>query len=90
LQPATSVHDEWRDDRRCRSDAHFASGEVYHLKNLSDFDGNYVALSAGAAIAGGADAIYWENQHGVVIKLSTTGSSTVQPCGRWRQHALKA
>jgi len=31
-----------------------------------------VALSAGAAIAGGADAIYLENQHGVVIKLSTT------------------
>jgi hypothetical protein len=49
-----------------------ATGEVYHLKNLSDFDGNYVALSAGAAVAGGADAIYLENQHGVVIKLSTT------------------
>jgi hypothetical protein len=49
-----------------------ASGEVYHLNSLSDFDGNYVTLSAGATIAGGADAIYLQNQHGVVIKLATT------------------
>jgi hypothetical protein len=49
-----------------------ASGEVYHLNNLSDFDGNYVTLSAGAAIGGGADAVYLQNQHGVVIKFTTT------------------
>lgn len=49
-----------------------ASGNVYHLEKLSDFDGNYVALSAGATIAGGADAVYLRNQHGVVIKLTTT------------------
>jgi hypothetical protein len=48
------------------------SGEVYHLKKLSDFDGNYVAFSAGAALAGGEDALYLRNQHGVVIKLSDT------------------
>ena len=48
-----------------------ASGEVYHLKNLSDFDGNYVQLSAGVTVAGGADVIYLQNQHGVVIKLTT-------------------
>lgn len=48
-----------------------ASGEVYHLNNLSDFDGNYTQLSAGLTVAGGADAIYLQNQHGVVIKLST-------------------
>jgi hypothetical protein len=48
------------------------TGEVYHLRRLSDFDGNYVAFSAGAALAGGADAIYLRNQHGVVIKLSDT------------------
>ena len=49
-----------------------ASGEVYNLNKLSDFDGNYVAFSAGAAVAGGADAVYLQNHHGVVIKLSST------------------
>ncbi len=49
-----------------------ASGTVYHLKKLSDFDGNYVSVSAGVAIAGGADAVYLRNQNGVVIKLAST------------------
>ena len=49
-----------------------ASGNVYHLKKLSDFDGNHVALSAGAAIAGGGDAVYLKNQKGVVIELAAT------------------
>ena len=49
-----------------------ASGNVYHLNNLSDFDGNYVALSAGATIAGGGNAVYLQNQNGVVIKVSAT------------------
>jgi hypothetical protein len=49
-----------------------ASGNVYHLKRLADFDGNYVAVSAGATLAGGGDAVYLQNQHGVVIKLSGT------------------
>jgi hypothetical protein len=49
-----------------------ASGNVYHLNKLSDFDGNYVALSAGATIAGGGDAIYLKNQNGVVIKVAAT------------------
>jgi hypothetical protein len=31
-----------------------------------------MTLSVGAAIAGGADAVYLQNQHGVVIKLATT------------------
>jgi len=49
-----------------------ATGSVYHLKKLSDFNGNYVALSAGAAVAGGGDAVYLQNQKGVVIKLAAT------------------
>jgi hypothetical protein len=49
-----------------------ASGNVYHLKKLSDFNGNYVALSAGAAIAGGGNAVYLQNQNGVVIKVAST------------------
>ena len=49
-----------------------ASGTVYHLNKLSDFDGNYFSVSAGAAVAGGADAVYLQNQNGVVIKLAST------------------
>jgi hypothetical protein len=47
-------------------------GDVYHLNNLSDFEGNYFALSAGGALAGGGSAVYLQNQHGVVIKISAT------------------
>ena len=51
-----------------------ANGEVYHLKKLSDFAGNYVAGEAGAAVGGGAGAITMKNQHGVVMKLTGTGT----------------
>ena len=49
-----------------------ASGDVYNLRKLSDFDGNYVAASAGAALGGGSDGTAMQNQNGVVIKLRTT------------------
>ncbi|HTV50432.1 MAG TPA: hypothetical protein VME21_04540 [Steroidobacteraceae bacterium] len=51
------------------------SGVVYHLNNLSDFDGNYTAVTAGLTVAGGASAAVLRNEHGVVIKLvsSTEG-----------------
>jgi len=46
-----------------------ATGEVYNLKQLSDFGGKYTAASAGIAIGEGAGASYLKNEHGVVIKL---------------------
>ena len=49
-----------------------ANGQVYNLKNLADFDGNYAAAGAGATIAGGAGATAMRNQNGVVIELMTT------------------
>src|ERR1700741_3732519 len=49
-----------------------ASGHVYNLKNLADFNGNYVALAAGLTVAGGGSATYLKNEHGVVIKLHST------------------
>jgi hypothetical protein len=49
-----------------------AAGEVYNLKNLRDFDGNYTVASAGIAVGGGAGASYLKNEHGVVIKLVET------------------
>ena len=49
-----------------------ATGNVYHLKSVSDFSGNYVAAGAGITIAGGGTAVYLKNEHGVVIKLIAT------------------
>ena len=49
-----------------------AAGDVYHLKNLADFSGNYTGVSAGAAIAGGGGGMALQNQSGVVLKLSGT------------------
>jgi len=49
-----------------------ASGAVYNLKQLEDFNGNYAAGTAGATVGGGADATAMQNDRGVVIKLVTT------------------
>jgi Envelope integrity protein A len=49
-----------------------ATGNVYNLKDLSDFAGNYVAAGAGITVAGGGTAVYLKNEHGVVIKLIST------------------
>jgi hypothetical protein len=49
-----------------------ASGEVFNLAKLSDFSGNYTAVSAGATVAGGADAAAMKNQNGTVIKMHST------------------
>jgi hypothetical protein len=51
-----------------------ASGSVYHLKSLKDFDGAYTSFAAGATIAGGGGAAYLKNQNGVVIKLNSTST----------------
>ncbi len=51
-----------------------ASGEVYNLKKLEDFSGNYVAAQASGAVAGGAGAVVMRNQNGVVMKLTGTGT----------------
>lgn len=49
-----------------------ATGEVYNLKELSKFAGNYSAVSAGAALAGGGGVSAMQNQHGVVMHLRST------------------
>ena len=49
-----------------------ASGDVYHLAKLSDFDGNYTAAKAGATVAGGASASIMKNQNGVEVRLVST------------------
>jgi hypothetical protein len=49
-----------------------AIGEVYNLSKLNDVNGNYAAVSAGAALGGGGEGTAMQNQNGVVIKLRTT------------------
>ena len=49
-----------------------ASGEVYHLKSLQDFDGNYTGVGAGMTLAGGRSAVTVKNQNGVRVRLLST------------------
>lgn len=49
-----------------------SSGTVYNLKDIAYFSGNYTAVGAGATVAGGASVATMQNQHGVVIHLTST------------------
>ena len=49
-----------------------ARGNVFDLKKLDDFSGNYAVGGAGATVAGGAGAAIMKNQNGVVIELTST------------------
>ena len=49
-----------------------AAGDVYNLKRVEDFSGNYVAIDAGVTIAGGGTLAVLENQKGVRIALHST------------------
>jgi hypothetical protein len=48
------------------------SGEVFNLKNLDDFNGNYTSAGAGATVAGGGGAMTMKNQNGVVMNVAGT------------------
>lgn len=49
-----------------------ATGKVYNLKNLRDFDGNYNAAGAGMTLAGGGSVVTMKNQNNVRVELSST------------------
>ena len=49
-----------------------ASGKVYNLKNIDDFNGNYTAVTAGATVAGGGSVTAMKNQNGVTVELFAT------------------
>ena len=48
-----------------------ATGEVYNLSKLSQFDGTYTGVSASATVAGGRGILRIKNESGVVIVLKT-------------------
>ena len=49
-----------------------ATGKVFHLKKLSDFDGTYAAVAAGATAGGGGGVAKMKNQNGVTVDLVST------------------
>jgi hypothetical protein len=49
-----------------------ATGNVYHLNHLEDFNGTYAAVGAGATAGGGGSVASLRNQNGVVINLKAT------------------
>ena len=49
-----------------------ASGKVYNLKDLADFDGNYTGVGAGAAVGGGGSVVTMKNQASVTVDLVAT------------------
>jgi hypothetical protein len=49
-----------------------ASGKVFNLKRLSDFNGNYTAVDATLTAAGGAGVAAMKNQNGVTVELVST------------------
>ena len=60
------------------------TGTVRNLRNVADFSGNYVSLSAGATVAGGGSVTTLRNQNGVVIDGISTSQGvelTLAPGG---------
>jgi len=49
-----------------------ALGTVKNLEKVADFSGTYVAVGAGATVAGGADVTVMRNQNGVVVEMTST------------------
>jgi len=54
-----------------------ATGKVYNMTSLSDFDGAYSGFSAGATLVAGGAAVAMTNQNGVHMEL-TSGSEGVK------------
>jgi hypothetical protein len=48
-------------------------GHVYHLKQVKDFAGTYVAATASGTVGGGMGASSMRNEKGVVMNLSGVG-----------------
>lgn len=49
-----------------------AAGEVYNLKKLEDFPGNYVTTGGQVALGGGQGGMQLQNSKGVIMRLQAT------------------
>ncbi len=50
-----------------------ATGEVWGLEKLEDFNGTYNGVDLGVTVAGGAGGIAMRNENGVYIKMRSAG-----------------
>jgi hypothetical protein len=46
-----------------------ASGEVWGLRKLEDFNGSYQGVTLGVAVGGGSEVVAMRNENGVYIKM---------------------
>jgi hypothetical protein len=51
-----------------------ASGNVFHLRQVSDIEGTYASAGAGVTVGGGAGGITLKNDNGVLIKATGTSA----------------
>ena len=59
-----------------------ATGKVYNLKTLADFDGHYVGAGAGMTVAGGRSRVEMKNQNGVQVYLASASKGVDVSLGR--------
>jgi hypothetical protein len=48
------------------------SGQVFNLKNLEDFNGNYQTVEIEGSVRGGGTRAWIKNQNGVVVNVAST------------------
>ena len=48
------------------------SGDVFNLKKIEDFNGNFTSAGAEATVAGGGSAMAMKNQNGVIMHVAGT------------------
>jgi hypothetical protein len=59
-----------------------ATGKVYNLKSLADFDGHYVGAGTGMTVAGGRSRVEMKNQNGVQLYIASASQGLDVALGR--------
>jgi hypothetical protein len=59
-----------------------ATGKVYNLKKLADFDGHYVGAGTGMTVAGGRSRVEMKNQNGVQLYIASASKGLDVALGR--------
>jgi hypothetical protein len=59
-----------------------ATGKVYNLKSLADFDGHYVGAGTGMTVAGGRSRVELKNQNGVQVYVAAASQGMDVSLGR--------
>jgi hypothetical protein len=59
-----------------------ATGKVYDLKTLANFDGHYVGAGTCMTVAGGRSRVEMKNQNGVRVYLASASKDVYVSLGR--------